>query len=64
MRQPPSTAIWCGAKDSDHKANNEVQVSYTNPVTMRSVSHKGEMSNVPRLGNGVGRVEEFGSKRG
>lgn len=48
------------------KANNEVQVSYTNPVYMANVYRmKGDLSNVAaRLGTALGRVEEFGSKKG
>lgn len=48
------------------KANNEVQVSYTNPVYMANVYRmKGDLSGVAaRLGSALGRVEEFGSEKG
>lgn len=48
------------------KSNNEVQVSYTNPVYMANVYRmKGDLSNVAaRLGAALGRLEEFGSDKG
>jgi hypothetical protein len=48
------------------KSNNEVQVSYTNPVYMANVYRmKGDLSNVAaQLGTALGTVEEFGSEKG
>lgn len=48
------------------KSNNEVQVSYTNPVYMANVYRmKGDLSGVAaQLGAALGRVEEFGSEKG
>ena len=48
------------------KVNNEVQVSYTNPVYMANVYRmKDDLSGVSAgLGGALGRVEEFGSAQG
>ena len=48
------------------KSNNEVQVSYTNPVYMANVYRmKGDLSSVAaRLGAALGKLEEFGSEQG
>jgi hypothetical protein len=48
------------------KSNNEVQVSYTNPVYMANVYRmKGDLSSVAaRLSAALGKVEEFGSEKG
>jgi hypothetical protein len=48
------------------KSNNEVQVSYTNPVYMANVYRmNGDLSSVAaQLGTALGRVEEFGSEKG
>lgn len=48
------------------KSNNEVQVSYTNPVYMANVYRmKGDLSSVvTRLRAALGKVEEFGSEQG
>jgi hypothetical protein len=48
------------------KSNDEVQVSYTNPVYMANVYRmKGDLGNVSaKLGSALGRMEEFGSKNG
>jgi hypothetical protein len=48
------------------KSNNEVQVSYTNPVYMANVYRmKGDLSSVAaRLGAALGKQEEFGSAQG
>jgi hypothetical protein len=48
------------------KSNDEVQVSYTNPVYMANVYRmKGDLANVAaQLGAALGRMEEFGSKNG
>ena len=48
------------------KSNNEVQVSYTNPVYMANVYRmKGDLSSVAaQLGTALGRMEEFGSGKG
>ncbi len=48
------------------KSNNEVQVSYTNPVYMANVYRmKGDLSSVAaQLGTALGRMEEFGSEKG
>jgi hypothetical protein len=48
------------------KSNNEVQVSYTNPVYMANVYRmKGDLSSVAaRLSAALGKVEEFGSEQG
>ena len=46
------------------KANDEIQVSYTNPVYMANVYRmKGDLSSVSaELAKALGRVEEFGAK--
>lgn len=48
------------------KVNDEVQVSYTNPVYMANVYRmKGDLSSVAAgLAAALGKVEEFGSKQG
>jgi hypothetical protein len=48
------------------KVNDEVQVSYTNPVYMANAYRmKGDLSNVAaELTKALGKVEEFGSKQG
>lgn len=48
------------------KSNNEVQVSYTNPVYMANVYRmKGDLSSVSAsLAKALGRMEEFGSEKG
>jgi hypothetical protein len=48
------------------KSNDEIQVSYTNPVYMANVYRmKGDLGNVAaQLGTALGRVEEFGSAKG
>ena len=48
------------------KVNNEIQVTYTNPVYMANAYRmKGDLSNVAaELGKALGKIEEFGSKDG
>lgn len=71
-------ALKKNAADSEHggfgvvqrvavtKVNDEVQVSYTNPVYMANAYRmKGDLSNVAAgLAAALGKIEEFGSKQG